>query len=458
MNRFCARCLRPLYVGLALSWGLSPDAASAAPSDPLPLVLDEVVLQGNTRTSPEVVQRYLSLPAGEPVTPERILEAVEALRTAELFRSVEFRTERGRERGHVRLILDVEERGLEFGLGAGYQDLDGWYVVPAQLRWDNRLGRGERTRVSLKFGYRITGVEGTLEEPHFGSDGRGFWGISVGAFGLQRRYFLDGVEYRHPVSQGFVGAHLGRRFGRGWSVEVGARFETMDADSTAKAAENDEVRGVEKGDELPHDDLPPDIASSVGQRPGQVYHVQLSFDGRSARRVASTPVSGFWGRVLAEGLLREDAEAGAVTVDLRAYRAAFGGAFAARGRGGVIGSRAAFYDRFYLGGLYTVRGVPPQSLSPAEGDTRFWSASLEFRGPMAGRPDRPIVMAVLFVDAGQGWQNAAPPADDVSASAGFGFRIRVPWLDSLGFDFGVPIGRSPVGESFHAHGALGWNF
>jgi hypothetical protein len=40
MNRFCARCLRPLYVGLALSWGLSPDAASAAPSDPLPLVLD----------------------------------------------------------------------------------------------------------------------------------------------------------------------------------------------------------------------------------------------------------------------------------------------------------------------------------------------------------------------------------------------------------------------------------
>lgn len=466
MNRLQALRLPLPVVGLALA-GLAmlagppravqaADAVASAPARPL--VLDDVVLRGNTRTPPQVVQRYLELPAGTEVTPDRILAGVRALQEAELFAAVDFRTERGRERGHVRLILDVQEKGLEFRFGTGYQDLDGWYVIPAQLRWDNRLGRGERLRLSAKLGYRIAGVEVTLDEPSVGDDGRGFWGASAGSFGMQRRYFLDGVEYRHPVLRGYVGAHLGRRLGRAWSVQVGARFENVDADSLPEAAEDDELRGVENGDELPFDRLPPGIATSVGERRGQIYHVQLSFDGRSSRRIASTPVSGFWGRLRAEGRLREDAEAAVVTADLRAYRAGLGGALAFRARGGVVGAPAAFYDRFHLGGLYTVRAFPSQSLSPAEGDTRFWSASIEYRGPLMGRPAHPRVLAVLFVDAGQGWTEGAPLADDVAGSAGFGFRVRVPWFDSLGFDFGVPIGRTPVGESFHAHGALGWNF
>jgi hypothetical protein len=37
-------------------------------------------------------------------------------------------------------------------------------------------------------------------------------------------------------------------------------------------------------------------------------------------------------------------------------------------------------------------------------------------------------------------------------------RLRVPWFDSVGIDFGLPIGPSPVRESFHANAALGWNF
>jgi outer membrane protein assembly factor BamA len=141
-----------------------------------------------------------------------------------------------------------------------------------------------------------------------------------------------------------------------------------------------------------------------------------------------------------------------VTADLRAYRAVAGGALALRLRGGAVQSDAAFYDRYHLGGLYTVRGFPSQSLSPPEGDTRFWTAALEFRAPLAGRSDRPRVLGFVFADAGDG--DGKPAA----ASAGFGFRIRVPWFDSLGIDFGMPITESPVDEAFHANAALGWNF
>jgi outer membrane protein assembly factor BamA len=225
-----------------------------------------------------------------------------------------------------------------------------------------------------------------------------------------------------------------------------------------KAVEDDELRGIGRGDEIPFASLPPPVTSAVGERAGQILHAALSIDRRSSRLVASTPAGGVWGRLQGEAILRGNTEAIAVTLDLRGYRAALGGAFTARARAGAVGEQAAFHDRFHLGGLYTVRGFPPQSLSGAGGDTRFWSASVEYRGPLAGRPDRPRVAGVLFADAGAGWSGNSLTAADVSASAGFGFRVRVPIFDSLGFDFGVPIGPTPLGESFHAHGALGWNF
>jgi outer membrane protein assembly factor BamA len=420
--------------------------------------LESIVVTGNDRTPPDVVRRALGLQEGDDVDPDRILSAVAALRDADLFADVEFRTERGSERGSIRLALDVREKGVEFRFGTGYRDLDGWYVMPAQLRFDNRLGRGERTRLSAKLGYHIAGVEATFDEEYVGPGGAMFWGASAGAFGLQRRYFLDGVEVEHPVGRGHVGARLGRRLGAGWAAEIGARFERVDVDSTAAYSEDDDVRGIGKGDEIPFASLPEPVASAVGDRAGQILHAALSIDRRSERLVASTPAGGVWGSLRGEAILRGDTEALAVTLDLRGYRATFGGVFVARARAGAIGEQAAFYDRFHLGGLYTVRGFPSQSLSGAGGDTRFWSTSLEFRGPLAGRPDRPLVAGVLFADAGAGWSGASLTADDVSASAGFGFRVRVPVFDSLGFDFGVPIGPTPVGESFHAHGALGWNF
>lgn len=432
--------------------------ATESPSTFRPLYLEEIVVRGNSRTSRDVVLRYLPLAPDQSVTPDRVVDAVASLRESDLFSRLDFRMEKGTERGRVRLVLDVEEKGAEFRFGTGYQDLDGWYLIPAELRLDNRMGRGEQSRLSVKLGYQIAGVEYRFRENRLGADGRMFWGASLGGYGLQRRYFLDDVQYRHAVGRGHLGAHVGRRLGRAWSLEVGARFETVDADSVPDAAEDDEARGLDRGDALPFDQLPAEIAAAVGERRGQVYHVQLAYDARARRRVASTPERGAWGAVRVEGLVREGAEAVSATVDLRAYRAALGGAFAARGRAGFVGDDSAFYDRFHLGGLYTVRGFALQSLSPPGGDTRFWSTTLEFRGPLLGRRDEPRVLGVLFVDAGQGWTDGSPHADDVSSAAGFGFRVRVPWLDTLGFDFGIPLGDREVAETFHASGALGWNF
>ncbi len=441
-----------LLLPLLLLTAAVPAAAAEAP-----LELETIALIGNDRTPREIALLYFPLAEGDPVTPDGLLDAVDALRASELFTSVDFRTRVGSVRGRVALDLLVEERGVEFRFGTGFRDLDGWYLIPAQLRFDNRLGRGERIRLQVKLGYRIAGVEFLLEEPRVG-DGQTFWGIRAGGYGTTRTYYVDETEYEHRLGRGLFEAHLGRRIGRSWAIEIGGGFESVDSDSVPEAAEDDEFREIERGDELPFDELPPAIASHVGIANRSIFHAQLAVDTRSRRRVAATPASGLWGRLRGEGRLGEGPDVVAVTADLRAYRRLLGGGLALRLKGGAIGEAAPWYDRYYLGGLYTVRGFPGQSLSPSGGDTRFWTASLEFRARLAGNSADPRVAAVLFVDAGDGWTGTDVDWDDVSASAGYGFRLRLPWIHCLGIDFGVPITDSPVRESFRAHAALGWNF
>lgn len=451
---------------LATASLLAPPAAPAqqpTPAAERPLILESIVLEGATRTRMETVLHEISLREGQAVTPAEILDAVADLRASGVFTSVDFRTSRGSERGRFVLHLLVEEQGIEFRFGTGYRDLDGWYLIPAQLRMDNRLGHGERWRLQVRAGYRVIGIEGIAEEPHFG-DGRNSWKITWGAYEVERPYFIDGVEYRHALGRGAVGIHVARdllggnpgglQFGGGW------RFERVSPDSTAEAFADDAFRGIEEGDTLAFADLPASVASAVQDRRRSVFHLQMAHDSRSTRRRAATPVSGIWGQIRGEAFLYEDAitNHGAVTLDLRAYRAAAAGAFALRVRGGIIDEDAPFYDRMHLGGLYTVRGFPSQSLSPPGGDTRFWTASLEYRAPLAGRPDRPRLLGFLFADAGDGWVSGGHDAGDTAAAVGWGLRLRVPWFDSVGADFGVPVGPSPVSDAFHGNLALGWNF
>ncbi|MGQ0722482.1 MAG: BamA/TamA family outer membrane protein [Candidatus Eiseniibacteriota bacterium] len=442
---------------LVLNLALTPHPVAGADRA---LVLESIRIEGAARTGRSTVLDDLPLQEGSAVTPDQILDAVDELRRADIFAAVDFRTERGSERGRFVLVLVVEERGLDFRFGTGYHDLDGWYLIPAQLRFDNRLGRGERLRLQANVGYRIGGLELVMDDRRF-AGGAGFWEAKLAGHAIDHPYFVDGVEYRHRVEQGEAGALAGWRMGR-TRVQFGARFERIDPDSSAEAAQDDPFRDIERGEELAFADLPGGVASRVGESERTVLHAQFEVDSRSRRRVSFTPAAGVWGRVRAETFAgADDPSFSGVTADLRAYRAVAGGALALRLRGGAVQTDAAFYDRYHLGGLYTVRGFPSQSLSPPEGDTRFWTAAVEFRAPLAGRPDRPRVLGFVFADAGDGWQQSGAGSaggEDAAASAGFGFRIRVPWFDSLGIDFGMPITESPVDEAFHGNAALGWNF
>jgi outer membrane protein insertion porin family len=100
-----------------------------------------------------------------------------------------------------------------------------------------------------------------------------------------------------------------------------------------------------------------------------------------------------------------------------------------------------FYDRYYLGGLYSLRGYEYREIGPREpgidepigGDT-YWFGSAEYSLPIIER-----VRFALFYDIG----NVMAKAYDFSFSDfadnwGIGLRLNLP-IGPLRLDYGIPI-------------------
>jgi len=136
-----------------------------------------------------------------------------------------------------------------------------------------------------------------------------------------------------------------------------------------------------------------------------------------------------------------------------------GGVLAGRVRGAWVGDRAAFYDRLYLGGMYTVRGFSTNSLSAPGGDTWLFSSSIEHRSRILGDHKGTRLAGVFFFDAGvSGSSDSVDPYKGLAAGVGYGLRWRVWWLDWIGVDIGFPLTDRPLDSRFQATASIGWSF
>ena len=434
----------------------------AAKSAAKTLTLERIELPADAKTTSAVIEGYLGLKPGDPLDQARLRAGIDNLRASGLVESVDFYTKRGSERGALVLVLELRERGPGLRFGTGNSDLDGWYLIPAELSLDNLTGRGELAALQLRFGYRLTGLSAHYlrgRNPHE----KNLWGVRAHALALNHVYFDEGLEYAQPTVRGGADFHYGRKLGHGLSWTVGLKAETVEVDSTGSVWQDDEFAGVSRDDDVPFEDLPAAIAAAVGRYERVAWRAELTLDRRSPRLRAGTPESGVWGRLRVESIRQKtieeregdrDERFGAASLDFRAYRPLGSGVLAWSARGAVIGSEAFFPDRNYLGGLYTVRGFPSASLSGPGGARGLWCSSLEYRAPLSGNSARPRVAGSLFVDVG----GQGERGETAAVGAGWGLRIRAfdDWY--LGADFAVPVSDSPVRESFHSHLSLGWRF
>ncbi|MCS7090870.1 MAG: outer membrane protein assembly factor BamA [Verrucomicrobiota bacterium] len=100
-----------------------------------------------------------------------------------------------------------------------------------------------------------------------------------------------------------------------------------------------------------------------------------------------------------------------------------------------------FYDRFYLGGLYSLRGFKYREVSPREpgftepvGGNTYWLGSVEYSLPVIQR-----LRFAVFYDVGNVMSDAFQfDFANRSDNWGFGIRLDLP-IGPLRLDYGIPI-------------------
>jgi outer membrane protein insertion porin family len=129
----------------------------------------------------------------------------------------------------------------------------------------------------------------------------------------------------------------------------------------------------------------------------------------------------------------------------------------ADGRAGLDSSLGSgdvpFYDREYLGGLYSLRGFKYRNIAPRDpafgvnqampnepiGGDSFWYGSLEYSIPILEKENGPSVRFALFYDAGAVGAGSYSFSGYFDDDAGIGLRLDIPHLGPLRLDYGIPI-------------------
>ncbi len=457
--------MRRIALLLLLTCTLVARPAPAAPDDAFGDVFPNLLLETVTVQGAEVdlneLTRVLGLRTGDAVDQQDLLDAVERLRESDLFAEVEFFVRPGSERGRVELVLEVVAREsrtaqVDVRLGTGVSDVDGWYAIPAEMGFRDVLDDLDSLNLRFVLGYRRSGLElAYVQRDVLGS--RSWLGVRAAALNVTRVYFHDGLEIGHEVGRHRLSVAAGRAFGRGWNMQLELGREIVDPKDGAEIYQTDTARDVSDGDDVPLAELPDAISGAVDRRNTSFAEASLVYTALSAREIAHTPASGVRGRMFWRSSTYRSGDHGLGGASLKVFREGLGGVLGFKAQGVAALSDAPFYDRPYLGGFYTVRGVPSQSLTRPEGAEWLWSGSLEYRAPLTDDTEHPGLAAVLFLDAGRCDGLVAPRGEPVAVGAGWGLRVHTFGL-LMGLDVGYPLTGSPVDESFHANASVGWTF
>jgi len=129
------------------------------------------------------------------------------------------------------------------------------------------------------------------------------------------------------------------------------------------------------------------------------------------------------------------------------------------GRAGIAaslnGNDVPFYDRYYLGGLYSLRGFKYRNIGPRDpnygsvsypnipsepiGGDSYWFGSVEYSLPIFEKDNGPGVRFAMFYDAGSVGNGPYSFSGNFDDNWGLGLHINIPKLGPLRLEYGVPI-------------------
>ena len=459
----------------ALLAGIYPAAGNAAARDTtsvtdqsMPagraLLLDEITFTGNELIPDEILRGALTMRPGDTVSVSALARArLDVLYAHHLVRDVRVSTLPGSRLGYVAVEMDIDERSrVSFETGFGYHDIYGWFLTVAGLRWQPVKGNDSMWRAGVRIGFHLTGLDADWQKPGLLESGAGA-GARFWIYNQKHLFYGPGDEpqqdepaqreFRQDIGRAGTELYLLYKQEKYTRFTFGLRAEIVNPDST--------FRDAETNDEYPGEDLPPSMQSALKKTVITGFQFRMI---RDTRDLQTWPRSGSFTNLSLQAnteLLGGDEIFSKAEFDTRFYlgtgrwRSITG-----RFKAGITSTGTPYYDKFFIGGIYSIRGFQELSLSPPRGFDGFWLAGLEWRVPLIPSGQKPPrLTGLLFFDTGQGWLRDEPLSTSTIQSAlGYGFRLRLPWLGMLGVDVGVPMSEGTTGDAYRVHAALGFSY
>jgi outer membrane protein insertion porin family len=427
-----------------------------------PLVsVDRIEIRGNTKTRDEVVRRELRLEEGEQFTGKGLRQGTSRVRRLGIFDEVKVESARTDEPDKVNLVVDVKEgRTGTFSAGAGFSSEDS-LLANARITERNLFGRGQTATFNVDFGAKRRNFRLAFAEP---------W-----AFDIPLLLGVDVFSWSYEFSdfeRGGTGASLRASYPL-WELglrnALGASLDDIRAGIEYRI-ENTVIDGVSRT-------APASIKEEEGTfltsslRPSIVRNtIDMPFDPtEGSLSSASAEFAGLGG----------DNDFTKFDVSTRWYfpfyrhesgwklvysvAGTFGYGF---GDGGTSGVELPLSERYFPGGINTVRGFQSRTLGPREtwrdyknGDRRTSEVGGSSQLIINNEIIFPIipdagVKGVVFFDAGQAWlKDDGDPATndngidlgDLRLATGVGLR----WLSPFGplrIEIGFPLNSEPEDE------------
>ena len=390
-----------------------------------------VLVSGNTKTLDRVIRHGLDVADGQTYTATGLKTSKENLTRTSYFKDVKISTAPSVVPGEMDAKIEVQEgpTGTLSG-GLGYSSIDKIFGV-VQVTENNLFGRGWKASLNSQFGARRTTYTIDFRDPYFLDTD---FSLLLGAFKTKVKY----TDFEKDAQGGRVG--VGYNFSRFVNGSVSLRM--------------DETKILALSGTIPSWNVQQEIVKGLQQTRSIGFNVTRNTTdryidpSRGGVQSASLEYAGgpFGGdSQFVKYFLNAKWFYPVTTSTVFSWNVVWGHVIPTVG-----GAEVPLFERFFLGGPYSVRGFRSRSISPTDpntggaiGGNKELIGNLEYLFPLVSEIS---FKGVLFFDAGNTWAQGSWPYKDQGLWAAYGIGVR--WFSPMGplrFEWGWNLDR-PQGQ------------
>ncbi|MFZ0828065.1 MAG: outer membrane protein assembly factor BamA [Verrucomicrobiia bacterium] len=424
--------------------------------------VERIDIRGNEKTKDKVIRRELAIAPGEVFDMVRVKISQQRLEGLDYFEKVDMRPQATDPpiAGRKDLIVNVDEKNTgNFMLGAGFSSVDSLvgYVEVSQGNADlfhppTFTGAGQKLRLFVQLGTKRQDYELSFVEPWFMNKKLAF-GVDL------YRHQLNFESPNNIYDETRTGMRLSLTRALWSDFFIGSISYTLEdvGISLNSGWHGNEFQTINGVPQPVQGNTPTAIIEQTGDHLYNRFGTTIAYDTRNSTKLPN------------HGQRTEfdpEISLGDITYYKLQIKTAwyFPGLFTGHvlevvGRTGIAdslsGGDVPFYDQYYLGGLYSLRGFKFRNVSPRDptyginpnmanepigGDT-MWFGSVEYTLPVFETDNGPGVRFALFYDIGEVGMKSYSYATsgNFDDDWGLGLHINIPKLGPLRLEYGIPI-------------------